>query len=93
MMQCPMSLRRSYLACTMSVDELLNAPDENTTAEDPIYADFCGVENLDAVDMERSTWTEEALSQKQLKSISCGSLSFSFVPARLEYPMDRLYGP
>ncbi|ETN21797.1 hypothetical protein PPTG_01889 [Phytophthora nicotianae INRA-310] len=53
----------------VSMDELLNPPVENTTAEDPTDEDFCGVgdqelnvdgsdngtENLDEVDIERST--------------------------------------
>ncbi|KAG3254094.1 hypothetical protein PI124_g1337 [Phytophthora idaei] len=35
----------------MSVDELLNPPDENTTAEEPTDEDFCGVGDLElAVD-------------------------------------------
>ncbi|ETK93777.1 hypothetical protein L915_03084 [Phytophthora nicotianae] len=65
----------------MSVDELLNPPDENTTAGDPIYEDFGGVgdqelavdgsengsENLDEDDMERSTWIEEDLKPEAIK--------------------------
>ncbi|ETL31177.1 hypothetical protein L916_15937, partial [Phytophthora nicotianae] len=83
-------LSRLYIKDPMSVDELLNPPDENTAAEDFTHEDFCGVgdqelavdgsdngsENMDEDDMERCTWIEEGL---ELKSISCGSLSFSFV--------------
>ncbi|ETL80452.1 hypothetical protein L917_19057, partial [Phytophthora nicotianae] len=36
-------LSRLHAKDPMSVDELLNPLDENTTAEDPTDEDFCGV--------------------------------------------------
>ncbi|KUF79051.1 hypothetical protein AM587_10001669 [Phytophthora nicotianae] len=36
-------LSRLHVKDPMSVDELLNPPDENTAAEDPTDEDFCGV--------------------------------------------------
>ncbi|KUF81173.1 hypothetical protein AM587_10002457 [Phytophthora nicotianae] len=66
----------------MSMGELLNPPDENTTAEDlPTAEDFCevddqelavdgsenGSENMDEDDMERSMWIEEDLEPEAIK--------------------------
>ncbi|KAG6975165.1 hypothetical protein JG688_00002656 [Phytophthora aleatoria] len=44
-------MSRLHAMDRMSVDELLNPPDENTTSEEPTDEDFCGVGDLElAVD-------------------------------------------
>ncbi|KUF77879.1 hypothetical protein AM587_10004867 [Phytophthora nicotianae] len=74
-------LSRLHVKDPMSVDELLNPPDEYIAAEDPTDEDFCGVgdqemavdgsedgsENLDEDDMERSMWIEEDLEPEAIK--------------------------
>ncbi|RAW43053.1 hypothetical protein PC110_g826 [Phytophthora cactorum] len=97
-------LLRLHASNTMSVDELLNPPEENVLMEDPTDEDFCPVEtnseydsrsqlsSVDATGEDDEDAADSTPTPENLSAEGSRWRSYSSAPMRWGSPSERLLG-